>query len=112
MQKGETLRWTSYCDECVRILQQEREAPSDLVLTQLAKLRLIALKTLDLSLSEDGTTLPTAFYMQSLQARLRDFKRTNPSELHNNRALLLELHNTELTVHELAMTTASFEGNT
>ncbi|KAK9489677.1 hypothetical protein V1508DRAFT_406919 [Lipomyces doorenjongii] len=72
--KGETLRWTAYFDECLRVLEEQKEFASDAVL--------------------------------SLQAQLHDFKFNIPSELTNNKTLLLELYNTEFSIHGICFSQA------
>ncbi|KAK9350915.1 hypothetical protein V1523DRAFT_435885 [Lipomyces doorenjongii] len=108
--KGETLRWTAYFDECLRVLEEQKEFASDAVLVQLVKLRLIAEKVVDPPWSgaaEDHVTRPPAtFYLKSLQAQLHDFKFNIPSELTNNKTLLLELYNTEFSIHEIGFSQA------
>ena len=84
--RGESLRWTAYCDECVLVLEEEKEFTSDELLVQLVKLRLINEKVLNLPWSgapeRDSDTRPSAIlYLKSLQAQLRTFKSSSLTEL-------------------------------
>ncbi|MCJ1359174.1 MAG: hypothetical protein MMC33_009174 [Icmadophila ericetorum] len=111
VRKGETLRWTAYCDECLRVLEEQKEFASDELLIQLVKVRLIAEKVVDLPWSGaaegDHFARPSAtFYLKSLQAQLHNFKSSTPSELADNHTLLLELYNTELCIHEIGFSQA------
>ncbi|MCJ1378824.1 hypothetical protein MMC17_001923 [Xylographa soralifera] len=109
--RGESLRWTAYCDECVLVLEQEKEFPSDELLIQLVKLRLINEKVVGFPHSgapEGGgsTRLSAILYLKSLQAQLRTFKSSFLTDLTDDKSLLLELYNTELCIHEIGFSHA------
>lgn len=91
LRKGEALRWTSYSEECLRVLETQKEIPSDALLVQLVKLRLVSEKIDDapwkcaISESFKDTRPPEMFYLHSLETQLQDFKRNIPSQLSDNR---------------------------
>lgn len=45
----------------------------------------------------------TMLHLRSLQVQLQNFRSSIPGHLLKNKALLLELHNTEITVYEIAL---------
>ncbi|KAK9328779.1 hypothetical protein V1520DRAFT_345197 [Lipomyces starkeyi] len=110
--KGSTLRWTVYSNECLRIVETEKEFESDALLVQLVKLRLISERVNDLPLSpavaEVDTTAraPTMFYLKSLEAQLQAFKSNIPSNLSNNKTLLMEFYMTEFSIYEVGLSQA------
>ncbi|KAH6658497.1 hypothetical protein BKA67DRAFT_214989 [Truncatella angustata] len=112
LRKGSTLRWTVYADECLERLETEKEFESDALLVQLVKLRLISERVKDLPWSspitkiESATTIPASFYVQSLEAQLKDFKAKIPPSQANNKTLLLELHITEVSIYEIGLSQA------
>ena len=128
-QRVDALRWTPYLDECITVLAENREYPSDALLVQLVKLQLIVEKVGHAPWHDGrGDTTgsaraPSIFYLKSLQAHLRDFKVNIPPEYQKNGkamsqiihrtltgtctdVLLLYLYSTELKVHEIALSRA------
>ena len=87
--RGSCMRWTTYLNECLRILETENELDSDATLVQLVKLRLISDRTRDLpgpSADADvdlAATIPADFYLKSLEAHLRTFKSGIPDGVSN-----------------------------
>jgi hypothetical protein len=90
LRKGDTLRWTTYSNECLRVLETQKEFASDLLLVQLVQLRLISERVTDapwsVAVTQVGHSIrpPTMFYLKSLQAQLHDFKSIIPQELSDN----------------------------
>jgi len=90
LRRGETLRWTAYSDECLRVIEKQKEFASDVLLVQLVKLRLISERVIDAPWSGDKAEVdhfmrpPAMFYLKSLEAQLHDFKSNIPSELTDN----------------------------
>lgn len=87
--KGQSLRWTAYFDDCLRVLQDTKEFESDEILVQILKFRLVSEKVIDSSfagvagqgLSE---TIPATFYVKSLKSELDKAASTIPSRLVND----------------------------
>jgi hypothetical protein len=90
LRKGNTIPWTAYSHECLRILETEKEFESDALLVQLVKLRLISERVKDLPWSgataegDTSTKPPAMFYLNSLEAQLQDFESNIPGGLSNN----------------------------
>ncbi|KAJ5498465.1 hypothetical protein N7453_007516 [Penicillium expansum] len=106
--KGQSLQWTAYFDECVHVLEEQKELASDLLLVQLVNLRSLSENVSDhpgLSAASGIHTMrPQAtVYLKSLEARMRNLKSNIPQELNRNRVLLLEIYNTELMIHTIAL---------
>jgi hypothetical protein len=95
LKKGTSIRWTPYLNECLHIVETEKEFESDALLVQLVKLRRISERVNDLSWSsvvtEVDTTIkaPAMVYLRSLESHLQDLKRNVPSNLLNNSKLIL-----------------------
>ncbi|KAL2839096.1 hypothetical protein BJY01DRAFT_29115 [Aspergillus pseudoustus] len=105
--KGESLKWTPYYDQCVRVLEEQKEHPSDLILTHLVKLRQLAgssIEYLTTTYGSDSTLRPDAsLVLKSLQAQLQTLKSKIPPDVLANKTLLLELQNTECAITQLAL---------
>lgn len=76
VRKGETLRWTAYCDECLLVLEEQKEFTSDDLFVQLVKLRLITEKAVDLPWShavegDQFTRSSAIFYLSHCKHSLR-----------------------------------------
>ncbi|TGO46052.1 hypothetical protein BOTNAR_0617g00040 [Botryotinia narcissicola] len=112
LRKGNTLRWTSYSDECLKSLETEKELGTDAILVQLGKLRLITTRINGLpwsgGLSVDSVVkAPVSFYLKSLESQLQGLKKkiseylTNNGEFFRTLTLGLELHTTERSIYEI-----------
>lgn len=90
LRKGDTLRWTAYSDECLRIIETQKECVSDALLVQLVKLRLISENVTNAPWSsamverEHVMRPPATFYLKSLEVQLHQFKSNVPSDLLDN----------------------------
>ncbi len=83
-QRLDALRWTPYLDECVAVLADNKELPTDTLLVHLVKLQLIVEEVGRAPWHEgygDATRsarAPPTFYLKALQAQLHDFKAKIP----------------------------------
>jgi hypothetical protein len=90
LRKGDSIRWTAYLDECLHIVDTQKECESDALLVQLIKIRLICERVNDAPWSGAMTEAdcfarpPEMFYLRSLANKIRDFKSNVPSELMDN----------------------------
>ncbi|KAL3478144.1 hypothetical protein BJX99DRAFT_256695 [Aspergillus californicus] len=109
--KGESLKWTPIFDRYLRELGDQKESPSDMVLVQLVKLRLVtenATEYLTLGTgkgTDSPSQLDTTAALKSLESQLRAVKSQIPSDLLANESLVLELHHTEATIYQLGFHT-------
>lgn len=86
--KKDTLRWTLYMDECLRVVSDTGEYQSDFYTLALVKLQLIAEMT-GRSLWHDesdsfGSFVPAGLFVKAVQAQLMDFKRNLSRDLEQN----------------------------
>jgi hypothetical protein len=135
-QRIDAIRWTPYLDECLRMLAENREYPTDMLLAHFVRLQLI-IERVTQAPWHDGPVdaagsvrAPSVFYLKALQAQLEDFKRDVPPELQQNGRsiflrglpddmltlneigiLLVHLYNTELSVHEITFSRAPVDSN-
>ncbi|KAM3068575.1 hypothetical protein ACMFMG_011105 [Clarireedia jacksonii] len=109
VQKLDTLRWTPYAEESLHILTQNYESIQDLLLVQIVRLHLIQERVKEapwFDTASSGTAAfkaPSSFYLNALKVEVKKFKQQIPPELENNVTLLMHLYNTEITIHEVAL---------
>ncbi|KAF7916578.1 uncharacterized protein EAE98_010587 [Botrytis deweyae] len=109
VQKIDTLRWTSYADECLKILSEKPESLHDMLMTQIVRLQLIQEHVKDApwyDTAGDGSTAfkaPAVFYLKALKNQMETFRQQIPNEVRENCTFLMHLYNTELTIHEVAL---------
>ena len=87
------MRWTRYMDECLKVVEETKEVPSDELLVQLVKVRLIAEKALDVPPTGGsvmgGENTPTIFYIKALDAQLGEWRKSLPANLVENSKFIL-----------------------
>ena len=88
-QRIDALQWTPYMDECLQVLEETKEHPTDILLVQQVKFQLLIEKVShgpwqDVAMdSLDMKGLP-ALYLKALQTQLHDLKSNVPLELREN----------------------------
>ncbi|KFY75166.1 hypothetical protein V499_04865 [Pseudogymnoascus sp. VKM F-103] len=119
-QRTELMRWTPYLGECLRILEENKDYPTDLLLVHLVRAQLIcnksATSTWDDMFGDTSNQVPPNFYAKSLKSQLDDLERSIPAEIKSNgivtpplrnnppsnthsAILQLHIHATSLTIH-------------
>ncbi|OBT73988.1 hypothetical protein VF21_05994 [Pseudogymnoascus sp. 05NY08] len=102
-QRTELMRWTPYLGECLRILEENKDYPTDIVLVHLVRAQLIcnksATSTWDDMFGDTSNQVPPNFYAKSLKSQLDDLERSIPAEIKSNAILQLHIHATSLTIH-------------
>jgi hypothetical protein len=97
-QRIELMRWTCYLDECLNLLEEKKEYPTDILLVYLTRVQLICNKggtstTNDL-FGDTEMRMPADFYVKSLRLQLDELERSVLPELISNgishHTLLLE----------------------
>ena len=89
-QRLDALRWTQYLEDCIAVLAEKKEYPSDTLLIQMVKLQLIMEKVGQCPWHEaheeftDFARAPAIFYLKALQVQLQDFKTEIPPEIQKN----------------------------
>ena len=134
-QRVDALRWTQYLEECIAVLQEKKECPTDTLLIHLVKLQLIVEKV-GQAPWHDGHDFathpprtPAVFYLNALQAQLEAFKvNVHPDIQRNGKeksaivlsdALtanhtdiwLLHLYSTEVRIYDIALSKAPIDLN-
>jgi hypothetical protein len=83
----DVMQWTSYMDECLDILTESRESPSDERFVCQVRLQLLAQRVSRAKLQArgvelaNGTIVPPGFYLKALQLKLQELKRSISPEL-------------------------------
>ncbi|TGO85007.1 hypothetical protein BPOR_0441g00020 [Botrytis porri] len=109
VQKIDTLRWTPYADECLKILSAKPELLHDTLMTQIVQLQQIQERVKDApwyDAAGDGSTAfkaPAVFYLKALRNQMETFRQQIPNEVRENCTFLMHLYNTELTILEVAL---------
>ncbi|KAK1984656.1 hypothetical protein LZ30DRAFT_779608 [Colletotrichum cereale] len=109
--KMDPLRWTPYMDECLQILDHEPESPSDRTLAALVRMQLLKDEAAKLSFRPDvssrngvdGSKPPADMYVKMLQAQLQRIIQGLPPDLQSMDAIIAQLHSTELSIQEVAL---------
>lgn len=89
-QRVDALRWNSHLDECLTVLAENKEHPSDALLVQLVKLQIIVERVGQAPWHDEHgnaaglARAPPTFYLKALQAQLQDFKSQIPTEIQKN----------------------------
>ncbi|KAL4936704.1 hypothetical protein BDV06DRAFT_233222 [Aspergillus oleicola] len=116
--KGESLKWTPILDQYLRDLEGTKEFPSDMVLVQLVRMRLVTEDAADYfamcaACSDttrtvtDYTARPDATAMlKSLEGQLRAVRAQIPTDLLENKTILMELLYTDATIHQIGFNAA------
>ncbi|KAL4953936.1 hypothetical protein BDW69DRAFT_164202 [Aspergillus filifer] len=114
--KGESLKWTSIFDQYLRDIEEAKEYPSDMVLVQLVKMRLVtesATEYFALCAANSNVTgigpgsRPDATAMlKSLEGQLRDVRSQIPADILENKTILMEILYTDATIHQLGFNAA------
>jgi hypothetical protein len=84
------MQWTPYLTECLRLLAENKDCPTDQLLVYLVKVQLICNKVASTAWTDDATVgdgdkrLPAEFYLQIFKSELEEVKRAMPSELKTN----------------------------
>ncbi|GFF61607.1 hypothetical protein CNMCM7927_003076 [Aspergillus lentulus] len=103
------LRYTSYTEECCRVLEELQEYPSDMYLVQLARLNRMAHRIVQ-TLPFDAYNPPGIASSNSLQtcvkaleAELKDLKRSSAQYRMQDSILALQYYSLELLLYESAL---------
>lgn len=86
--KMDPLRWTPHMDECLHVLDDQPETPSDRTLVALVRMRLLNEEAGKLSWrpessfdTMDGSKTPPAMYVKLLKGQLQRIIQNLPPEL-------------------------------
>ena len=81
------MRWTSYLEDCLCLLQETKEYSTDILLVNLVKVQLIdnkAVETTSNPISGAAEMLPPNLFTRILTSNLDDLKRSIPTDLVSN----------------------------
>ncbi|KAL4772925.1 hypothetical protein BDW60DRAFT_222131 [Aspergillus nidulans var. acristatus] len=112
VQRTDSLRWTPFMDECLKLMEKQQECLNDEILAQQVRLQLITDKLNlgpyhgGLAATPDPIQAPPAFYLHSMHAQLRSIQPRVAPNSQSHKILLLHHHYTSLTLNESALTNA------
>ncbi|KAI2783131.1 hypothetical protein F4815DRAFT_459998 [Daldinia loculata] len=103
----EPLRWTSYLDDCLRILEEEKEAYTDIFLTTQVRCQIISNQlTCSFGNQPAGVESPKAASTALITALLRELgniRRNLPAEVESNKATQFYLCFAEIKIRETVL---------
>ncbi|KAG7056027.1 Zn(II)2Cys6 transcription factor [Colletotrichum scovillei] len=110
--KMDPLRWTPHMDECLQVLDEQPESPSDRTLVALVRMQLLKEEAGKMSAAwrpettfdiVDSHRTPPAMYVKLLQRQLQQHIQSLPSELQSTDTIIAQLHCTELSIQEITL---------
>lgn len=90
VQKTDTLRWTPYADECLKVLSDKPESLHDILMTQIVRLQIIQERVKDApwydTTGDESTAFkaPAIFYLKALKNQMETFRQQIPNEARGN----------------------------
>ncbi|KAK3361646.1 hypothetical protein B0T24DRAFT_642079 [Lasiosphaeria ovina] len=111
--KIDALRWTSHMEECLHVLEEKQECPTDLKLAYLVKLHIIGEEMRQSYITAEPTeplSLAQVFQTKALRGRLFDVKQSLPPEMANDYVVQFKLLNTDLDISEVGIWQESRQG--
>lgn len=84
------MQWTAYLEDCLTVLEETKEYPSDELLVYLVKAQLIRNKVAAVSwgdtfpMGETGNRFPRDFYLQTFKTQFDHLKKAIPTSLKDN----------------------------
>jgi hypothetical protein len=105
-QRLEPPRWTVYLENCLQMLAENKECPTDILLAILVRLQLITERIAQAPWNDGSTEsltprAPATFYLKALETQLQDCKQTIPPEFQQNgKSLPFPLHNRTLILQK------------
>ncbi|KAJ4389579.1 hypothetical protein N0V93_007050 [Gnomoniopsis smithogilvyi] len=106
VRKDNSLRWTPFMEESLRMLVERPEWEGDMILATQLRCTLVAQQITDIYLQQallgQEMRIPM-YFQQSLTAQLGDILRTVPASVAQHEAVLLHLYSTDLSIQELAL---------
>ncbi|XDG02863.1 hypothetical protein ABKA04_002478 [Annulohypoxylon sp. FPYF3050] len=105
--KTEPLRWTSYLEECVRILSEGRETHRDILLTAQVKCQIItnhlSCASPDEAIGIESPKAPSAALTTAMLRQLNNIRQNLPADVASHRTMQFYLFHTELRIREAAL---------
>ncbi|KAL4808101.1 hypothetical protein BDV18DRAFT_134262 [Aspergillus unguis] len=108
--RTDSMGFTPHMQECLEILAESHEAPTDSLLVQLVRSQLVVDKVtkdlgygMDEASSSDYRQAPVAFYLKGLQSEIKDIRNHIPSDCFQKDVILLHLYHSETTIYESAL---------
>ncbi|KAJ5993229.1 hypothetical protein N7451_008953 [Penicillium sp. IBT 35674x] len=101
----DTMQWTPYMDECIKVLSEQNESMYDEAFVQQVKLQRVAEDIEDL---KERDKFPPAFFTAGLRYRLNDIKMHMSSQLLQDEIMLSSIYYTELSISALMLCNQNF----
>ncbi|KAK9367092.1 hypothetical protein V1509DRAFT_194602 [Lipomyces kononenkoae] len=109
--KQDRLHWTPYLEECLQIMEEKLEYPTDERFVHQIRIQLIANKAVPYPIhngnlaSAENITMSN-LYIKGLKLEILEAKSKIPAHLINDMILMTQLHYVEVMVNDVALTNA------
>ncbi|KAM3065427.1 hypothetical protein ACMFMG_011452 [Clarireedia jacksonii] len=105
-QRIDAMKYPVYLDECCRIIAEEKEYPTDVLLLELVKITDLAeriVHTAYVAQRENEMSVPTALQLGAYTAELKTLKKLVPEDLKDN--IILQMHHdtASMRLYEIAL---------
>ncbi|KAL2147549.1 hypothetical protein VTI28DRAFT_8804 [Corynascus sepedonium] len=101
LKRLDPLNWTSYMEECLEELSQQREWEGDDLLVAQVKVQLI-FDHLTRAASQSPDGIPPGYVLFSLRSQLQAIRAQLPTHLQHNDTILSHIFYADLAIHEVA----------
>lgn len=82
------MLWTPYLEECLRLLEEKNDSPTDGLLVYIVRVQLIcndvAAVPWNDAFGSTGSGVPQDFYVKTFTSQLEELRRAIPPELESN----------------------------
>ncbi|KAH8703596.1 hypothetical protein BGW36DRAFT_88931 [Talaromyces proteolyticus] len=112
-QRNDGMSWSPYLDQCLKILEESKEAPDDEFLVNWIKIQHIKSKSVEIftqirDSDHEESTRSIGSHVFSLKHQLEYMKEQIPSYIATNQLLQLSLYSAEMAIHELVLLRLEF----
>ncbi|KAM0282911.1 hypothetical protein ACHAQH_002721 [Verticillium albo-atrum] len=109
VKKMDPMRWTKHMEDCLAILEKSEETPNDHTLIAMVRLQLIYDEAVNMPSPYDMSGCqgpPPIMYIKALSTKLHTTYQGLSPEVKANGLVACKFHDTELAIHECALSQA------
>ncbi|KAF2425517.1 hypothetical protein EJ08DRAFT_700324 [Tothia fuscella] len=109
-QRIDAMRFTPYMDECLKVLEDSEDAPTDVLLVHLVRVQLLC-NSIILVFPSHGPDAMHEFHVNAAKMQLKELEQAVPIELKSNDVLQLHLLHAKITIHETRLNSSCLSSN-
>ncbi|KAG7106594.1 Transcription factor himD like protein [Verticillium longisporum] len=109
VKKMDSMRWTKHMDDCLDVLEKSKVIPNDRTLIAMVRMQLIHDEAISIYSPRDAmgwAAPPPTLYIKALYSKLHAVYQALAPEVKANDIVACRLHDTELAIHESAISQA------